>query len=179
MVELEYISEYIYSVYSSPWNQVLAISVIIPCLSWDNCHSKQDNIQAHKNTIHTLTYNHTQKLNHTYSNKQSLKQITEKLNQNRKNIKNKNVWKYENIKTYKYGNIQIYMQKNINAKNVKGCIKKVNTYMKKYKVTSNRNVNKETNKHNKEKMYKNSKYIEMCIKMYENIYIQTRKYTNI
>ena len=105
--------------------------------------------------------------------------MTEKLKQNKKNIKNKNVWKYENIKTYKYGNIQIYMQKNINAKNVKGCAEKVNIYLKNYKVTSNRNVNKETNKQNKEKIYKNCKYIEMCIKMYENIYIQTRKYTNI
>ena len=71
------------------------------------------------------------------------------------------------------------MQKNINAKNVKGCAKKVNIYLKNYKVTSNRNVNKETNKQNKEKIYENCKYIEMCTKMYENMYIQTRKYTNI
>ena len=71
------------------------------------------------------------------------------------------------------------MQKNINAKNVKWCAKKVNIYMKNYKVTSNTNVNKEINKQNKERIYKNSKYIEMCIKIYENIYIQTRKYTNI
>ena len=35
--------------------------------------------------------------------------------------------------------------------------------MKKYKVISNRNVNKETNKQNKEKIYKNSKYIEMQV----------------
>ena len=58
-------------------------------------------------------------------------------------------WNYENLKIYKYGNIQIYMQKNINMKNVKECVKKVNIYMKNYKVTSNRNVDKETNKQNK------------------------------
>ena len=34
-------------------------------------------------------------------------------------------------------------------KNVKECVKKVNIYMKNYKVTSNRNVDKETNKQNK------------------------------
>ena len=51
--------------------------------------------------------------------------------------------------------------------------------MKNYKVTSNRNVNHETNKRNKEKIYKKNKYIEMCIKIYKNIYIQTSTYTNI
>ena len=37
------------------------------------------------------------------------------------------------------------MQKIINAKNVTEYVKKVNRYIKNYKVTSNRNVNKETN----------------------------------
>ena len=56
------------------------------------------------------------------------------------------------------------MQKNINVKNVKEYVKKVNIYMKNFKVTSNRNVNKETNKQNKEKVYKNNKHIEMRMK---------------
>ena len=34
-------------------------------------------------------------------------------------------------------------------------VKKVNIYIKNYKVTSNRNVNKEANKRNKKIMYKN------------------------
>ena len=68
---------------------------------------------------------------------------------------------YENIKIYKYGNIQIYMQKNKNVKNVKEYVKKVNIYIKNYKVTSNRNV-----KPNKKRIYKSNKYIEMCIKIY-------------
>ena len=38
--------------------------------------------------------------------------------------------------------------------------------MKKYKVISKRNVNKETNKQNKEKKYKNIKYIEMYVEKY-------------
>ena len=42
--------------------------------------------------------------------------------------------------------------------------------MKNHKVTSNRNVNKYTNKQNKEKIYKSNKYIEMCIKMNMKIY---------
>ena len=62
------------------------------------------------------------------------------------------------------------MQKNINVKYVKEYVKKVNIYMKNFKVTSNRNVNKETNKQNKEKIYKNNKHIEMRIKY---IYIKT------
>ena len=58
------------------------------------------------------------------------------------------------------------MQKNKNVKNVKEYVKKVNIYIKNYKVTSNRNV-----KPNKERKYKSNKYIEICIKIY--IYIQT------
>ena len=60
--------------------------------------------------------------------------------------------------------IKIYMQKNINVKNVKGCVKKVNIYMNIYKVTSNRKVNIDTKKQNKEKIYKNNKYtnIQKC-----------------
>ena len=54
------------------------------------------------------------------------------------------IWKYK-----------IFKQKNINLKNVKKCVKKVNIYMKNYKVTSNRNIYRETNKQNKEKIYKN------------------------
>ena len=45
--------------------------------------------------------------------------------------------------------MQIYTKKNINVRNVKEYIKKVNIYMKNYKVTSTRNVNKEINKQNK------------------------------
>ena len=62
------------------------------------------------------------------------------------------------MKIYKYGNIQIYTKKNINVKNVKEYVKKVNIYIdiykytKSYKVTSNRNV-----KPNKEKIYKSNK----------------------
>ena len=41
------------------------------------------------------------------------------------------------------------MQKNKNAKNVKECVKRVNIYLESYKVRSNRNANKETNKYNK------------------------------
>ena len=50
------------------------------------------------------------------------------------------------------------MQKNINVKTVKEYVKKANIYIKNYKVTSDRNVNKETNKPNKKYIYKN-KYI--------------------
>ena len=32
------------------------------------------------------------------------------------------------MKLYKYGNIQMYMQKNIDVKNVKEYVKKVNVY---------------------------------------------------
>ena len=57
-------------------------------------------------------------------------------------------------------------------KNVKEYVKKVNIYMKNFKVTSNRNVNKETNKQNKEKIYKNNKHIEMRIEyIYKNMKI--------
>ena len=56
------------------------------------------------------------------------------------------------------------MQKNINVKNVKEYEEKVNIYIKNYKVTSNRNINKEINKQDKEKIYQNNKYIEKCIK---------------
>ena len=48
--------------------------------------------------------------------------------------------------------------------------------MKNYKVTSNRNVNKETNRQNKEKIYKVSKYIETCTKINKNMYIKICKY---
>ena len=41
------------------------------------------------------------------------------------------------------------MSKNKYVKNVKECVKRVNIYLKSYKVRSNRNVNKETNKYNK------------------------------
>ena len=58
------------------------------------------------------------------------------------------------------------MQKNINVKNKKEYAKKINIFIKNYIVTSNRNVNKETNEQNKEKIYKHSKYIEMCIDKY-------------
>ena len=48
-------------------------------------------------------------------------------------------------------------------------------YMKNYKVTFNGYVNKERNKRNKEKIYKNNKYIETCIKIYKYMYIKTWK----
>ena len=57
------------------------------------------------------------------------------------------------------------MQKNINVKNVKEYVKNVNIYIyiyKNYKVTPNRNVNKETNTPNKE-IYKNSRYMEIYV----------------
>ena len=64
------------------------------------------------------------------------------------------------------------MQKNINVKNVKEHVKKIKIQKKNYKVTSNRNVNKENNKPNKEKIYKSSKFIKMCIEIYKK-YIYT------
>ena len=71
------------------------------------------------------------------------------------------------------------MQKNINVKNVKEYEEKVNIYIKNYKVTSNRNINKEINKQDKEKIYQNNKYIEKCIKTYENIYTNMKIYKYI
>ena len=65
------------------------------------------------------------------------------------------------------------MQKNINVQNVEEYVKKVNIYIKNYKITSNRNLNKETNKPKKEKIYIRNKYTEMCIKLYKNICMQT------
>ena len=62
------------------------------------------------------------------------------------------------MKRQEYENIKIYTQKNVNVKNVKEYVRKVNTYIKDYKVTSNRNVHKKTNKRNKEEVYKNNKY---------------------
>ena len=81
------------------------------------------------------------------------------------------IYNYDNIKNieiYKYGNIKIYMQKSKNVKNVKEYVKKVNICIKNYKVTSNRSF-----KPNKERIYKSNKEIEMCIKIYIYIYIQT------
>ena len=52
-------------------------------------------------------------------------------------------------------------------------------YIKNYKVTSNRTINKETNKPNKEKIYKGNKYIGMyvcvcvCVCVYIYIYPHT------
>ena len=73
------------------------------------------------------------------------------------------LWKYENIQIYKYGKIQIYMKKNINVKNAKEWVKKVNTNMKNYKVTSNETLAKiQINKTKKKYIkIKNIKYI-MC-----------------
>ena len=65
------------------------------------------------------------------------------------------------------------MQKNTNVQNVKEYVKKVNIYIKNYKITSDRNLNIETNKPNKEKIYRSNKYTEMCIKIYKNICMQT------
>ena len=62
------------------------------------------------------------------------------------------------MKRQEYENIKIYTQKNVNVKNVKEYVRKVNIYIKDYKVTSNRNVHKKTNKRNKEEVYKNNKY---------------------
>ena len=59
--------------------------------------------------------------------------------------------KYENIQIWKYANIHV---ENINVKNVKEYVKKVNVCTKNYKVTSNRNVNKETNNQTKKKYIK-------------------------
>ena len=56
-------------------------------------------------------------------------------------------------------------------------------YIKNYKVTSNRTVNKETNKPNKEKIYKGNKYIGMyvcvCVCIYIYIHIHTYKHDYI
>ena len=49
------------------------------------------------------------------------------------------ILKYKIIQICKSGNKQIYMQKNIDVKNVKDYVKKVNIYI----YISNRNVNKE------------------------------------
>ena len=51
------------------------------------------------------------------------------------------------------------MQKNKNVKNIKEYVQNANIYTKHYKVTSNRKFNKEINKQNKEKIYRNNKYI--------------------
>ena len=69
------------------------------------------------------------------------------------------------------------MQEKVTVKNVKEYVKKVNIYIyiKSYKVTLNRNVNKEANKRNK-KIYKNNKYIYIYINICIYIYI---KITNI
>ena len=94
------------------------------------------------------------------------------------------IWKYAIMKRWKYKNIQIWKYTNIHVEKCKCekckriCKQSKYIYMKNYKVTSNRNVNKETNKQNKERIYKNSKDIEMCINIYK-IYIQTWKYANI
>ena len=56
----------------------------------------------------------------------------------------------------------MYMQKNIKVKHVKEYVKKVNVYIKNYKVTSNRNVNKETNKQDKRKYIKIITNIQNC-----------------
>ena len=63
------------------------------------------------------------------------------------------------------------MQEKVTVKNVKEYVKKVNIYIyiKSYKVTLNRNVNKEANKRNK-KIYKNNKYIYIYKYMYLYIY---------
>ena len=58
------------------------------------------------------------------------------------------------MKIYKYEILQIHIQKNINVKNIKEYAKKVNVYMRNYKVQFNRNVSKEINKQNKEKCLK-------------------------
>ena len=57
-------------------------------------------------------------------------------------------------------------------KKVNEYVKKVNIYIKNYKMTSNRNINKESNKPKQRKIYKGNKYMDMCIKVYRNIYIK-------
>ena len=47
-------------------------------------------------------------------------------------------------------------------------------YIKNYKLTPNRNV-----KPDKEKICNSKKYIEMCIKIFKNIYIQTLNHKNV
>ena len=47
-------------------------------------------------------------------------------------------------------------------------------YIKNYKLTPNRNV-----KPDKEKICNSEKYIEMCIKIFKNIYIQTLNHKNV
>ena len=68
------------------------------------------------------------------------------------------------------------MQEKVTVKNVKEYVKKVNIYIyiKSYKVTLNRNVNKEANKRNK-KIYKNNKYIYIYIYIYKYMYLYIYK----
>ena len=68
--------------------------------------------------------------------------------------------KYKVIQIWKYTNVHVV---NIDVKNLKEYVKEVNVYIQNYKVTSNRNICKETNKRNNEKIYKNNKYIQMFI----------------
>ena len=68
------------------------------------------------------------------------------------------MWKYKNIYVGKY--------KCEKCKRV--CKESKYIYIYNYKVTSNRDI-----KPNKEKIYKSNKQIEMCIKAYKKIYIQT------
>ena len=55
------------------------------------------------------------------------------------------------------------MQKNINVKNVKEYVKKLDIYIKNNKVISNGNVNKKTNKTKK-------RYLKIYLEIYRNVY---------
>ena len=55
------------------------------------------------------------------------------------------------------------MQKNINVKNVKEYVKKLDIYIKNNKVISNGNVNKKTNNTKK-------RYLKIYLEIYRNVY---------
>ena len=78
----------------------------------------------------------------------------------------KKIRKCRSIQIWQYTNIHVEKYKYEKCKRV--CKESKYKYIKNCKVTPNRNV-----KPNKEKIYKSSKYIDMCMKIYKNLYIET------
>ena len=90
------------------------------------------------------------------------------------------MWKYKNIQIWKYINIHVEKYKCEKCK--RECKESKYIYIKNYKVTSNRNVNKETNKQKKRKYAKIAiiwKCVCVYIYIYIYIYIHTYKHENI
>ena len=71
--------------------------------------------------------------------------------------------KCKNIQIWKYTNIHAEKYKCEKCKRV--CKESKYIYIKNHKLTSSRKVYNDTNKPNKEKIYKSNKYIKMCIKI--------------